>query len=119
MEILWQALLGHLETLPRSVRERPQLSGRLTALMTQAWLFASLESNEPQIRSQHLLMALTEKPELLACDDLWVLLSVGRVQLGRLRATGRAVGRVSGTAKAGWRTAGGRYKCKFFCACGG
>lgn len=86
MEILWQALLEHLETLPRSVRERPQLSGRLTALMTQAWLFASLESNEPQIRSQHLLMALTEKPELLACDDLWVLLSVGRVQLGRLRA---------------------------------
>ncbi|EJG2193016.1 type VI secretion system ATPase TssH [Klebsiella oxytoca] len=86
MEILWQALLGHLETLPRSVRERPQLSKRLTALMTQAWLFASLESNEPQIRSQHLLMALTEKSELLACDDLWVLLSVGRVQLGRLRA---------------------------------
>ncbi|EKI5630162.1 type VI secretion system ATPase TssH [Salmonella enterica] len=85
MDGLWQSLLAHLDTLPRSVRERPQLSGSLTALITQAWLVASLEGDDPQIRSQHLLMALGEKPAQLSCNDLWVLLSLSRVQLERLR----------------------------------
>jgi hypothetical protein len=30
-------------------------------------------------------MALTEKPALLAANDLWILLSLGRMQLERLR----------------------------------
>ncbi len=85
IDTLWQSLLAHLDTLPRSVRERPQLSEPLTALIRQAWLIASLEGDDPQIRSQHLLMALTEKPMLPACNDLWVLLSLSRVQLERLR----------------------------------
>ncbi|KMK01273.1 ATPase, partial [Pluralibacter gergoviae] len=38
-----------------------------------------------QMRSLHLLMALTEKPALLACDGLWPLLTLGRSQLARLR----------------------------------
>ncbi len=46
---------------------------------------AGVEGDDPQIRSQHLLMALTEKPMLPACNDLWVLLSLSRVQLERLR----------------------------------
>lgn len=83
--LLWQSLLAHLDTLPRPVRERPQLSEPLAALIRQAWLIASLEGDDPQIRSQHLLMALTEKPMLPACNDLWVLLSLSRVQLERLR----------------------------------
>ncbi len=78
---------------PRSVRERPQLSEPLAALIRQAWLIASLEGDDPQIRSQHLLMALTEKPMLPACNDLWVLLSLSRVQLERLHPpAGCAVG---------------------------
>ncbi len=85
IDTLWQSLLAHLDTLPRSVRERPQLSEPLAALIRQAWLIASLEGDDPQIRSQHLLMALTEKPMLPACNDLWVLLSLSRVQLERLR----------------------------------
>ena len=85
IDTLWQSLLAHLDTLPRPVRERPQLSEPLTALIRQAWLIASLEGDDPQIRSQHLLMALTEKPMLPACNDLWVLLSLSRVQLERLR----------------------------------
>lgn len=85
IDTLWQSLLAHLDTLPRSVRERPQLSEPLTALIRQAWLIASLEGDDPQIRSQHLLMALTEKSMLPACNDLWVLLSLSRVQLERLR----------------------------------
>lgn len=85
IDTLWQSLLAHLDTLPRPVRERPQLSEPLAALIRQAWLIASLEGDDPQIRSQHLLMALTEKPMLPACNDLWVLLSLSRVQLERLR----------------------------------
>lgn len=36
IDTLWQSLLAHLDTLPRSVRERPQLSEPLTALIRQA-----------------------------------------------------------------------------------
>ncbi|ECI6680388.1 type VI secretion system ATPase TssH [Salmonella enterica subsp. enterica] len=85
MDGIWQALLAHLDTLPRSVRERPQLSESLTMLITQAWVIASLEGDDQQIRSQHLMMALVEKPAHMRCNDLWVLLSLSRVQLERLR----------------------------------
>ncbi|EFA8917415.1 TPA: hypothetical protein RM292_004971, partial [Escherichia coli] len=46
IDTLWQSLLAHLDTLPRSVRERPQLSEPLTALIRQAWLIASLEGDD-------------------------------------------------------------------------
>jgi ATP-dependent Clp protease ATP-binding subunit ClpA len=85
LDSAWQSLLAHLATLPRSVHTRPRLSDPLITLLTQAWLIASLEVDAPQIRSQHLLMALTEKPALLAANDLWILLSLGRMQLERLR----------------------------------
>ncbi|EEC0297080.1 type VI secretion system ATPase TssH, partial [Salmonella enterica subsp. enterica] len=84
MDGLWQALLAHLETLPRSVRERPQLAENLVQLLQQAWLAAATEDNA-QIRGVHLLMALVDKSSLLNCDGLWPLLSVGRTQLERLR----------------------------------
>lgn len=42
MEAIWQDLLAFLETLPRSVRSRPQLSDGLQTLMQNAWLHASL-----------------------------------------------------------------------------
>ncbi len=85
IDTLWQSLLAHLDTLPRSVRDPPQLAEPLAALIIQACRLASLEADDPQIRSQHMLMALTEKPMLPACNDLWVLLSLRRVQLERLR----------------------------------
>lgn len=84
MDGLWQALLDHMDTLPRSVRDKPQLSDSLITLLQQAWLNAATEDNA-QIRGVHLLMALVEKNSLLKCDGLWPLLSVGRVQLERLR----------------------------------
>ncbi len=96
IDTLWQSLLAHLDTLPRPVRERPQLSEPLAALIRQAWLIASLEGDDPQIRSQHLLMALTEKPMLPACNDLWVLLSLSRVQLERLRPSHHSGGILCG-----------------------
>jgi len=84
MDAIWQALLTHLEQLPRSVRSRPQLSCDVESLMKQAWLYAALEET-PQIRSVHLLMAVVEKPSLLKCGGLWPLTSLGQTQLERLR----------------------------------
>ncbi|STS82169.1 ClpB protein [Klebsiella pneumoniae] len=42
-------------------------------------------SGEAQIRSVHLLMALVEKQNLIQCDGLWPLLTLGQRQLERLR----------------------------------
>ncbi|AIR02524.1 ClpV1 family T6SS ATPase [Pluralibacter gergoviae] len=84
MDGMWQGLLAWLDKQPRSVRQRPQLSDSVQSLLQEAWLIASL-AGDGQMRSLHLLMALTEKPKLLACDGLWPLLTLGRSQLARLR----------------------------------
>ncbi|MHA6678758.1 type VI secretion system ATPase TssH [Enterobacter cloacae] len=84
MDTLWQAMLGWLDTLPRSVRSRPQLSEAIQTLLQEAWLIASLNSEE-HIRSVHLLMALVEKQNLVRCDGLWPLLTLSQSQLERLR----------------------------------
>lgn len=84
IDALWQDLLGWLDSLPRSVRSRPRLSDSIQTLMQEAWLIASLNSEE-QIRSHHLLMALVGKQNLVRCDGLWPLLTLGQSQLGRLR----------------------------------
>ena len=84
MDGMWQALLGWLDTLPRSLRRRPALADSLHTLLKQAWMVASLQGEE-QIRSLHLLMALTDSPKLIRCDGLWPLLTLGQSQLERLR----------------------------------
>jgi type VI secretion system protein VasG len=84
MDAIWQDLLDWLDKQPRSVRQRPQLSDTIQTLMQGAWLIASLNGEE-QIRSQHLLMALVEKQNLVRCDGLWPLLTLGQSQLERLR----------------------------------
>lgn len=84
MDAIWQDLLAHMDTLPRSVRTRPQLSESIQVLLQDAWLRASL-AGEEQIRSIHLLMALVEKPKQIRCDGLWPLLTLGQSQLERLR----------------------------------
>ena len=84
MDSMWQALLGWLDRLPRSIRSRPQLANSLNALLKQAWLIASLQGEE-KIRSLHLLIALVESPTLIHCDSLWPMLTLGQSQLHRLR----------------------------------
>ncbi|MBL7634235.1 type VI secretion system ATPase TssH [Atlantibacter hermannii] len=84
MDNIWQDLLGWLDKQPRSVRHRPQLSDAIQTLVRQAWLSASL-SGEEQIRSIHLLMALVGKQNLVRCEGLWPLLTLGQSQLERLR----------------------------------
>jgi type VI secretion system protein VasG len=84
IDTLWQDLLGWLDNQPRSVRSRPKLSAEIQTLLQEAWMLASL-AGEESIRSQHLLMALTENPRLAHCDGLWPLLTLGMSQLLRLR----------------------------------
>lgn len=84
MDCLWQDLLGWLDKQPRSVLRRPQLSANIQTLMQEAWLIASL-AGEEQIRSHHLMMALVDKQNLVRCDGLWPLLTMGQSQLERLR----------------------------------
>lgn len=42
MDTIWQDMLGFLDSLPCSVRSRPQLSDSVRALMQEARLHASL-----------------------------------------------------------------------------
>lgn len=82
---LWQGLLAHLDRLPHAVKGRPQLADNLMSLIRQAWLAASLDEGDTQIRSAHLLAALVENPKLVSCNSLWPLLSLRISQVERLR----------------------------------
>lgn len=84
MDGMWQSLLNWLDHQPRSVRGRPQVSADLQTLLQDAWLRASL-AGEGHIRSIYLLMALIDKPKTVRCDGLWPLLTLGQIQLERLR----------------------------------
>ncbi|BFI54406.1 type VI secretion system ATPase TssH [Yersinia pseudotuberculosis] len=84
MDSLWQGLLAHLDTLPRTVQGKPQLSAALQQLIKNAWLDASLQENADAVRSTHLLAALIATPSLLAADAAWPLLSLSTTQLHRL-----------------------------------
>jgi len=84
MDALWRGLLDHLDTLPRSVQSKPQLSEKLQQLIKNAWLRASLDENNDNVRSAHVLGALLENPGLLNCEATWPLLSLGEAQLHQL-----------------------------------
>ena len=81
LEALWHGLLEHLDSLPRSMQGKPQLSEPLQQLIRNAWLRASLDDNNDSLRSAHLLGALMETPSLLACEAAWPLLSLSQAQL--------------------------------------
>ena len=84
IEALWTGLLDHLDSLPRSVQARPQLCDKLQRLIKNAWVHASLDEDNEQLRSAHVLAALIETPDLLACVEAWPLLSLSEVQLRHL-----------------------------------
>ncbi|MBT8769316.1 type VI secretion system ATPase TssH [Metapseudomonas boanensis] len=81
LDALWQGLLDHLDSLPRSVRDKPQLSGELRQLIQSAWLRASLDDDNDRLRSLHLLGALLETPRLVGCEAAWPLFSLSEAQL--------------------------------------
>jgi type VI secretion system protein VasG len=86
MEALWYGLLDHIDSLPRTVKSqaRPQLCGKLQQLIKDAWLRASIDENNAQLRSHHVLGALMDTPDLLACEAGWPLLSLSDAQLHAL-----------------------------------
>lgn len=84
MDALWRGLLDHLDALPRSVQSKPQLCEKLQQLIKNAWLRASLDENNDNVRSVHVLGALLENPDLLNCEATWPLLSLGEAQLHQL-----------------------------------
>jgi type VI secretion system protein VasG len=85
MDALWRGLLDHLDRLPRSVQGKPQLCSKLQKLIENAWLRVSLDGDDT-LRSVHLLGALLESPDLLACEAAWPLLSLSESQLQPLLA---------------------------------
>lgn len=86
VDAIWQGLLEHFDSLPRSVLSKPQLSRELQQLITNAWLLASLDRDCEQLRSVHLLSALFETPSLLKCSAAWPLSSIGPTQLKQMEA---------------------------------
>jgi len=84
LDALWRTLLEHLDSLPRSVHDRPQLCAKLVRLIGDAWLLASLQGNHEHVRSVHLLGALVDNPSLLTCEAAWPLFSLTPGQLERL-----------------------------------
>lgn len=84
IEALWTGLLDHLDRLPRTVQAKPQLCDKLQRLIKNAWVHASLDEDNEQLRSAHVLAALIESPDLLACVEAWPLLSLSEVQLRHL-----------------------------------
>lgn len=84
IEALWTGLLDHLDRLPRSVQAKPQVCDKLQRLIKNAWVRASMEEDNEQLRSAHVLAALIESPDLLACVEAWPLLSLSEVQLCNL-----------------------------------
>ncbi|WP_434738992.1 type VI secretion system ATPase TssH [Pseudomonas asiatica] len=79
-------MLEHFDLLPRSVVSKPQLSGEVQQLITNAWLLASLDRDCEQLRSLHLLGTLFETPNLLRCSAAWPLSSIGPTQLRQMEA---------------------------------
>ncbi len=78
MDKLWQGLLTHLDGLPHALRGKPGLSRALQQWLEAAWMLASLEEGETQIRSLHLLLVLQDQPQLIRTADAWPLLVMGR-----------------------------------------
>ena len=101
MDGIWRDLLGWLDTLPRSVRSRPQLADHIQTLMQEAWMIASL-SGEAHIRSVHLLMALVEKTGSGPLRWAVAAVNAGPEPAGAPASAARcAVGRASGSTAAG------------------
>ncbi|WP_407947120.1 type VI secretion system ATPase TssH [Paraburkholderia sacchari] len=87
IDVVWDALIGAIDHLPRSLRGRPALSPQLAAVLQEASLHASAEANDANndaIRSAHLLQAIVDAPHVLRARNAWPLLSMSSAQIRRL-----------------------------------
>jgi type VI secretion system protein VasG len=78
------ALIAAIDHLPRNLRGKPALAPQLAAVLQDAWLHASSETDETSIRSGNLLQAIADAPHVLRAPDAWPLLSIGSAQIARL-----------------------------------
>ncbi|WP_233834714.1 type VI secretion system ATPase TssH [Paraburkholderia sp. ZP32-5] len=84
IEAVWDALLAAIDHLPRNLRGKPALAPQLAALLKDAWVHASSQTDDAQIRSANLLQALADAPHLLRAQNAWPLLSVSSAQVQRV-----------------------------------
>ncbi|KXU82534.1 ClpV1 family T6SS ATPase [Paraburkholderia monticola] len=84
IDALWDTLLAAIDHLPRNLRGKPALSPQLAATLGDAWLHASPENGDAQIRSGNLLQAITDAPYILRARNAWPLLAITSAQIERL-----------------------------------
>jgi type VI secretion system protein VasG len=84
IDAVWDALLAAIEHQPRNLRGRPALSPQLAAVLQDAWLHATSETDGTAIRSGHLLQAIVDAPHVLRAQNAWPLLSISSAQIQRL-----------------------------------
>lgn len=84
---LWDDLLAGLDKLPwQRVPQKPELSRALLKWIEQAWMLASIEHGQEEVRSLHLLEAIQKIPSIFTLTDLWQLLIF---RAGQLAEAGR------------------------------
>ncbi|MCQ0032850.1 type VI secretion system ATPase TssH [Burkholderia glumae] len=84
IDAVWDALIAAIERQPRLLRGKPALSPQLAAVLHDAWLHATSETDEQAIRSGHLLQAIADAPHVLRAQHAWPLLSISSTQIQRL-----------------------------------
>jgi type VI secretion system protein VasG len=84
IDAVWDALVAAIEHQPRNLRSKPALSPQLAAVLQDAWLHAAPDTDEPVIRSAHLLQAIVDAPHVLRARNAWPLLSISSAQIHRL-----------------------------------
>ena len=90
-------LLKTLEDFPSGNSGRPAFSPQFLELLEQAWILASVDMNDAEVRSGYLLMALLKQAGFLAAREYGRTLS--RVDLSDLAKDYRAITRDSAEAK--------------------
>lgn len=84
---LWDDLLTGLDKLPwQRVPQKPELSRALLKWIEQAWMLSSIEHNQEEVRSLHLLQAIQKIPSIFTLTDLWQILIF---RAGQLAEAGR------------------------------
>jgi type VI secretion system protein VasG len=83
IDAVWNALLAAIDHVPRNLRGKPALSPQLAAMLGDAWLHASSENDDAQIRSGNLLQAIADAPYILRAHNAWQLLAISSAQIER------------------------------------
>ncbi|MGS0891849.1 type VI secretion system ATPase TssH [Burkholderia stagnalis] len=84
IDAVWDALLGVIDRMPRTLRGTPALSRQLATVIEDAWAHADTDDPDGTIRSGHLLQAIVDAPHVLRTQRAWPLLSISGAQIRRV-----------------------------------